>query len=96
MKSKLYAPFLNATCQVLQTMLDLTDITERPAEQFDAQDYLDISVGVTGDLEAPLHIVFPKNLAECSSNSQRNEMNDVDDFVASAVAGLPILSAVPL
>ncbi|MGI6403111.1 MAG: chemotaxis protein CheX [Oscillospiraceae bacterium] len=87
MKSKLYAPFLNATCQVLQTMLDLTDITERPAEQFDAQDYLDISVGVTGDLEGTVTYRFPKetslNVVQILSGM---EMNDVDDFVASAVA----------
>ena len=88
MKTELYTPFLDATRQVLQTMLDLSDIAERSAEQFDeGQENLEISVGVVGDLEGTITYRFPSdtslNIVQILSGM---EIDSVDDFVASAVS----------
>ena len=50
MNSNLNSLFLEATCNVFQLMLDLTDISNSPVESFQCDDELDISIGVTGDL----------------------------------------------
>ncbi len=87
MKTNLYTPFVQATCQVLQTMLDLTDIAERSADEFHANEYLEISVGVVGDLEGFITYRFPSqtslNIVQILSGM---EMDCVDDFVTSAVS----------
>lgn len=85
--NQLYSPFVEATRNVFQLMLDLSDISDRPVENFVCNNELDISIGVIGDLTGEVIYRFPDltslNMVRIMSNM---EMDVVDDFVTSAIS----------
>jgi chemotaxis protein CheX len=87
MTNNLHSLFLEATCNVFQLMLDLSDISDRPIESFQCDDELDISIGVVGDLVGEVIYRFPNptslNMVNIMSGM---EMDSVDEFVTSAIS----------
>lgn len=87
MTDNLYTPFLEATRNVFQLMLDLSDISDSPAEAFECDDEVDISIGVTGDLVGEVVYRFPRetslNMVKIMSGM---EIESIDDFVTSAIS----------
>ena len=87
MSDNLYKPFFEATRNVFQLMLDLPDVADGPAEAFECDDEVDVSIGVTGDLMGEVVYRFPQ---ETSLNMVRimsgMEIDSVDDFVTSAIS----------
>lgn len=83
----LYKPFLEATRSVFHLMLDLSDVSDSPAESFSREDALSVAIGVTGDLTGDVFYLFPRvtsiNMVSILSGM---EVESVDDFVASAMA----------
>jgi chemotaxis protein CheX len=84
----LYEPVLEATRDVFQLMLDLSDISDRKAD--DPQEYdagIAVSVGVTGDLTGRVIYCFPQdtsfNIVKIMCGM---EMEEIDEFVASAMS----------
>jgi len=83
----LYAPFLEATRSVFQLMLDLNDVSDRPADCFERGDSLSIAIGVNGDLTGEVIYLFPSVTSlHMVSILSGMEVDSVDDFVTSAVA----------
>jgi len=86
MPDKLYGPFLQATRDVFQLMLDLSDVSDRPADTFLYEDALDISIGVTGDLVGEVVYRFPRTTSlRMVSIMSGMEIDTVDEFVTSAI-----------
>ena len=87
MDTNLYGPFLEATRSVFQLMLDLSDITDQPAESFACDDEVDVSIGVTGDLNGEVIYRFPHatslNMVKIMSGM---DVDTMDDFVTSAIS----------
>lgn len=87
MSSNFYVPFLQATCNVFELMLDLSDISDRPADAFEYDEELDISIEIVGDLAGEVVYRFPNgtclNIVSIMSGM---EMDKVDDFVISAIS----------
>lgn len=87
MTVSLYEPFLEATRNVFQLMLDISEISDQPAEDFICDDELDISIGVVGDLVGEVFYRFPHATSLGMVNIMSGmEMNSVDDFVTSAIS----------
>lgn len=87
MSAELYDPFFEATQNVFQLMLDLSDIHTRPAETFDHDNELDISIEVIGDLTGEVVYRFPNQTSLNFVNIMSGmEMESVDDFVISAMS----------
>ena len=83
----LYTPFLAATRNVFQLMLDLTDVTDQSAEGFQRGDALSIAIGVSGDLTGEVIYLFPRVTSlQMVSVMSGMEVDSVDEFVTSAVA----------
>ncbi|MGF7144703.1 chemotaxis protein CheX [Anaerotaenia torta] len=87
MSNNLQELFLKATFNVFQMMLDISDVTDRPADSFQHDDNTDISIEVTGDLvgEVIYHFPDPTSLKMVNIMSGM-EMDSVDEFVTSAIA----------
>lgn len=87
MSDNLYTPFLKATRNVFQLMLDLSEISDRPAEAFECEDEIDVSIGVIGDLVGEVIYRFPHetslNMVKIMSGM---EIEVIDDFVTSAIS----------
>lgn len=82
-------PFLKATQNVFELMLDLLDITDHPGEDFFSEHELDIVIGVTGDLEGEVIYRFPHQTSlEIVKIMSSMEFDKVDDFVISAMSEL--------
>ncbi|MDF3004805.1 MAG: cheX [Oscillospiraceae bacterium] len=87
MQTKCYVPFLQATCNVFELMLDLSDISDRPAECFKCEEELDISIEIVGDLVGEVVYRFPHETSLKIVNIMSGmEMQLVDDFVISAIS----------
>jgi len=87
MTTSLYGSFLKATGNVFRMMLDLSDISAQPAESFQCENELDISIGVVGDLKGEVIYRFPHTTSlEMVNIMSGMEMDSVDDFVTSAVS----------
>lgn len=87
MSDKIYAPFLEATRNVFQLMMDLSDVYDRPAETFLYEDALDIVIGITGDLTGEVVYRFPRETSLRMVNIMSGiEMDTVDEFVTSAIS----------
>lgn len=87
MNIKLDVPFLKATCDVFELMLDLSDISNRPVETFKCDEELDISIAVVGDLVGEVIYRFPNKTSLNIVNIMSGmEMELVDDFVISAIS----------
>lgn len=88
MSDKLFTPFFEATRNVLQLMLSIDEVENRPLEQ-DASflDSLSVSIGVIGDLSGQVVYRFPKETSlSIVSAMSGMEVDEVDDFVTSAVS----------
>lgn len=86
--NKLQAPFLDATKEVLNLMLDLNEITtgEGTGENPDDSGKIDVSIGVTGDYQGEVRYCFPNETSlEMVKIMSGMEVPEVDDFVISAV-----------
>lgn len=87
MTDNLYTPFLEATRNVFQLMLDLSDIAESPAEAFECGDEVDVSIGVTGDLVGEVIYRFPRETSLYMVKIMSGmEIESIDDFVTSAIS----------
>lgn len=87
MFTKFYTPFLQATCNVFELMLDLSDISDQPVENFQCEDELDISIEIVGDLAGEVVYRFPNETSLKIVNIMSGmEMDKVDDFVISAIS----------
>lgn len=87
MKTDLYAPFVEATRNVFQLMLDLSDVSDQPVKALPSENSLNISIGVIGDLSGEVIYRFPVdtsvNMVKIMSGM---EFDRVDDFVTSAIS----------
>lgn len=87
MVDKLYRTFVDATSNVFNLMLNISDVSDRPAENFDCDSEIDISIGVIGDLKGEVVYRFPAstsiNMVKLMSGMQFDE---VDAFVTSAIS----------
>ncbi|SHJ39095.1 chemotaxis protein CheX [Lutispora thermophila] len=87
MIDKLYRAFVNATHNVFNLMLSITEISDHPTEDFKCDDEVDIAVGIVGDLYGEVIYRFPVstslNMVNIMSGMQ---FNTVDVFVISAVS----------
>ncbi|NLL76313.1 MAG: chemotaxis protein CheX [Clostridiales bacterium] len=87
MADKLYKPFLDATRNVFQLMLDITDIEELTPEGPSYDDGVVISIGIIGDLTGEVIYRFPKITSLGIVNIMSGlEMDAVDEFVISAIS----------
>lgn len=87
MVDKLYRTFVDATHNVFNLMLNLSEISDRPAEDFKCDDEIDICIGIVGDLDGKVIYRFPAptslNMVKIMSGM---EFDAVDAFVTSAVS----------
>jgi len=87
MKDKLYRVFVDATHDVFKLMLNISEISDHPAEDFKYDNGVDIAIGITGDLEGEVIYRFPVstslNMVNIMSGMQFEE---VDAFVTSAIS----------
>ena len=87
MVDKLYRTFVDATSNVFNLMLNIPDISDHPAENFNCDSEIDIAIGVIGDLEGEVVYRFPAstsiNMVKLMSGMQFDE---VDAFVTSAIS----------
>lgn len=88
MPSKFYVPFLQATCNVFELMLDLSDLCDHKIEDFQCDsDELDISIEIVGDLVGEVVYRFPSQTSlNIVSIMSGMEMDKMDDFVISAIS----------
>jgi chemotaxis protein CheX len=87
MPNNLYEPFLTATHNVFQLMLDITEIHDYPADTFECDDKLDITIGIIGDYIGGVMYRFPRTTSLNIVNIMSGmELDSVDDFVTSAIA----------
>ncbi|MFT4007284.1 MAG: chemotaxis protein CheX [Lacrimispora sp.] len=83
----LYGPFLEATRNVFQLMLDLTEISDHPADSFQCEEELDVSIGFIGDLKGEVIYRLPRETSLGIVNIMSGmEFDAVDEFVTSAVS----------
>lgn len=89
MTNVLYTPFLNATKDVFQLMLDLHNITDKPHridEVGHSNSNMDIAIGIIGDLEGKVVYHFPTETSlEMVKIMSGMEFDEIDDFVTSAM-----------
>ncbi len=87
MKDELNKVFFDATQNVFNLMLNISDISDRPAEDFKCDDEVDIAIGIIGDLQGEVIYRFPVptslNMVNVMSGMQ---FDAVDTFVTSAVS----------
>ncbi len=87
MSDLLYNPFLEATRNVFQLMLDLNDVFDSPVDSFQCADKIDIVIGVIGDLEGEVVYRFPFETSLSMVNIMSGmEIMSIDDFVTSAIS----------
>ncbi|ABW18760.1 chemotaxis protein CheX [Alkaliphilus oremlandii] len=87
MTTNLYTPFLEATRNVFQLMLDVSDICENTVENFPCEETMNISIGVIGDLVGEVIYKFPRTTSLSMVNIMSGmEVTSVDDFVTSAIS----------
>jgi chemotaxis protein CheX len=87
MKDKLHKAFVDATHNVFELMLNISEISDHPAEDSMPDDGIDIAIGVVGDLQGEVIYRFPVstslNMVSIMSGMQFEE---VDAFVTSAIS----------
>jgi chemotaxis protein CheX len=87
MVDNLYKAFVDATHNVFHLMLDLSDISDHPADEFQCDDAVDIAIPIVGDLEGDVIYRFPVttslNMVSIMSGMQ---VEEVDAFVTSAIS----------
>jgi chemotaxis protein CheX len=87
MVDNLYKVFVEATYNVFNMMLNISEISDHPIEEFICEDEVDIVVGIVGDLHGEVVYRFPviTSLSMVSIMSGM-EFDDVDIFVTSAIS----------
>ncbi|NMB43413.1 MAG: chemotaxis protein CheX [Clostridiales bacterium] len=87
MVDKLHKAFVDATYNVFNMMLNISDLSNYPMEEFSCDDEIGISVGVVGELQGDVIYRFP---VETSLNMVKimsgMEFDAVDIFVTSAIS----------
>jgi chemotaxis protein CheX len=87
MKDKLYRAFVDATGNVFKMMLNISEISDHPTEDFKCDDEVDIAIGIIGDLQGEVIYRFPVstslNIVNIMSGMQ---FEAVDTFVTSAIS----------
>lgn len=87
MNDKLYSAFIDATHNVFNLMLNISEISAHPTENFKCDDEVDIAISVVGDLQGEVVYRFPVstslNMVNLMSGMQFEE---VDAFVTSAIS----------
>lgn len=87
MSDNLYQPFLEATRNVFELMLDITDILDQLLDGFECEDELLVSIEVIGDLTGEVIYHFPRDTSLKMVNVMSGmEISSVDDFVTSAIS----------
>ena len=87
MKDKLYSVFVHATQNVLNLMLNISEISDHPAGGVKYDDEVDIVIGVIGDLQGEVIYRFPVSTSLNMVNIMSGMQFDaVDAFVTSAVS----------
>ncbi len=89
MKTDVFAPFTNATCQTLKLMLDidaLAEAVQKTVELSGDPSRTDVRIGITGDLNGEVLYSFPEEstLAIVKMLSGM-ELTEIDEFVTSAL-----------
>ena len=87
MVDKLYRAFVDATQNVFNLMLNISEISDHPAKDFNCGDEVDIAIGIVGDLHGEVIYRFPVttslNMVNIMSGMQ---FEGVDAFVTSAIS----------
>lgn len=87
MVDKLYRSFVDATRNVFLLMLNISDVSDLPAEDFKCDDEVDIAIGIVGDLQGDVIFRFPVmtslNMVKIMSGM---EFKEADAFVTSAIS----------
>jgi len=87
MVDKLYQAFVDATQNVFNLMLNISEISHRPMEDFQCDDEVDIAIGIVGDLQGEVIYRFPVstslNMVNIMSGMQ---FETADAFVTSAIS----------
>lgn len=87
MEDKLYRTFVDATHNVFNLMLNISEISDRPAENFNCDNEIDIAIGVIGDLQGEIIYRFPVSTSLSIVRLMSGmEFNEVDTFVTSAIS----------
>jgi len=87
MVDKLYRTFVDATQNVFTLMLNISEISDHPAEDFKCDDEVDISIGISGDLQGEVIYRFPVSTSLNMVNIMSGMQFDaVDVFVTSAIS----------
>lgn len=87
MTTNLYLPFFEATKNVFQLMLDLSQISECSSSALVCDDATSIAIGIIGDLKGEVTYHFPCSTALSMVNIMSGmEMDRVDEFVTSAIS----------
>jgi chemotaxis protein CheX len=89
MTNSSFAPFSKATCEVFKLLLDLDVSADAPQTLMavvDAEDKVNIVIGITGDLSGQILYRFPKETTlEMVRIMSGMEIGEIDDFVTSAL-----------
>lgn len=87
MEDKIYKTFVDATHNVFNLMLNISDISDQPGEKFNCDREIDVAIGVVGDLQGKVIYRFPVatslGIVRLMSGM---EFNEVDAFVTSAIS----------
>jgi chemotaxis protein CheX len=87
MKDKLYRAFVDATHNVFQLMLNISEISDHPAEDFKYDDEVDIAISIVGDLQGKVIYRFPVSTSLKMVNIMSGmQFEAVDVFVTSALS----------
>lgn len=87
MSDYLYHPLMEATRNVFQLMLDLSEVSDHVVDGIKYEEELDISIGVIGDLKGEIIYHFPYDTSLGMVNIMSGmEMSAVDEFVTSAIS----------
>jgi len=87
MEDKIYKTFVDATQNVFNLMLNISEISDHPGEDFNCDKEIDISIGVIGDLQGEIIYRFPISTSlSIVQHMSGMEFNEVDAFVTSAIS----------
>lgn len=87
MVDKLYKAFVDATYNVFNLMLNISEITDYPIEEFTCDDEVDIVVGIVGELQGEVIYQFPLTTSLSMVKIMSGmEFDEVDMFVTSAIS----------
>lgn len=88
-KTEIFTPFTNATCETLKLLLDvdaLHDAAQNMEENAEAGGQIDVSIGITGDVDGEVLYRFPTDTTlEIVKIMSGMEFTKIDEFVMSAL-----------